>query len=114
MEQKSIKLEPESRSFVDYVNQLGGVDLTKSVEYLRETSEKSAQRLAGDYVFTGVKIEQNIPASENGVAYTIPVTILKPRLDKEHWQNVMVYFHGGGWVWSSRATHMKLCEMIAE
>lgn len=114
MAQDSIKLEPESRSFVDYINQLGGIDLSKSVEYLREINEKGALNLKGDYAFTGVKLDQDIPASDNGVAYTVPVTILKPRLEKGRWQNIMVYFHGGGWVFCSRATHMRLCEMIAE
>ena len=109
-----VELEGESKSFVDYVNKVGALDLSLPLEAIRELNELTAERLKGDFIFLGSREEKVVAAKDGDVSYKIPVTILKPPLESDScWKNIMVYFHGGGWTWSSRNTHMKLCEMIA-
>ena len=111
MSDNSVKLQLESEL---YVSQAGLIDLSLPVDTIRQLNEQTHEKFKGDYVFNGSKEEKILPAVDNGANYELPVTILRPKLESEaSWNNIMVYFHGGGWTWGSRHTHMKFCEMIA-
>ena len=79
---------------------------------LRANSNRCDAELKGDFVFPGTAEEKMISSVDGDVEYLIPVTILRPQGGV--WKNIMIYFHGGGWTWGSRKSHMKLCEMISQ
>jgi len=85
---KDVELTAESQSYIDYTNQLKPLNLGQPLDAIRAANEEVAAKHRGDYVFNGTKEES-------------------PKC-------IVIYFHGGGWVWSSRTTHMKLCEMISQ
>ena len=109
------ELEPESQSYIDLSKESGPIDLTLPVEQIREITGKVCEKLKGDFEFTGTRDDREVSAIDaNGVSYDIPVTVLKGELESgSEWGNIMVYFHGGGWTWGSRQSHMAFCEMIA-
>lgn len=107
-------LSDESAAFMDIFNKVGGVDLTLPLDKIREITEEMNPMLKGDFVYEGTSEEKKIPSVDNGVEYTVPVTILRPKSESGVWTNVMLFFHGGGWVWGSRKSHMRICEMISQ
>ena len=114
MSADEVKLGPESKAFVDQVKKVGPIDLSLPVDSIRQLNEQTSERFKGNYVFNGSKEDQLLPAVDNGDSYELPVTILRPKVESEaSWNNIMVYFHGGGWTRGSRNTHMKFCEMMA-
>lgn len=115
MAYKPVKLEPESQSYLDIAKQAGPLDLSLSLDVIRHLNELTAQRLKGDWLFPGTSEEVIISAEDRGTSYNVPLTILRPSAQSgESCSNVLIYFHGGGWTWGSRATLMKFCEMISE
>lgn len=107
---KDVELTAESQSYIDYTNQLKPLNLGQPLDAIRAANEEVAAKHRGDYVFNGTKEEVLV----SGEQYQVPVTILRPQGTNESPKCIVIYFHGGGWVWSSRTTHMKLCEMISQ
>lgn len=103
---------------LSYLEQVTPGDLTQSIESLRQHADDLSEKFRGDLVFSGSSVDIDIPcggADGDPAVYTVPATILKPsnsEADKT-WNNIIVYFHGGGWVWGSRKSHMQFCEAIA-
>ena len=106
------KLNKESQARLDVVNAAGKLDLSVPLRELRANSNRCDAELKGDFVFPGTAEEKMISSVDGDVEYLIPVTILRPQGGV--WKNIMIYFHGGGWTWGSRKSHMKLCEMISQ
>ncbi|XP_067950300.1 ethyl acetate hydrolase-like [Watersipora subatra] len=108
------ELVGESRSYVEHVNNVGALDMSQPIQALRELSERTAQMYKGDFEFVGTAEEKLVPVKVDSASHQVPVTVLRPERESgDKLNKVLVYFHGGGWVWSSRNTHMKFCEMIA-
>lgn len=107
-------LSEESQMFMNIFNAVGPMDLTLPIEQLRTMYEAGTPSLLGDYKYGGVLKEQTVPAVEDGVPYDIPITILQPQSASGVWNNIMIFFHGGGWVMGSRQSHMRICEMISQ
>lgn len=99
------KLTEESKSYFALLDPL---DLEGTLmKDLRQRAEDTAEKFRGDLVYAGTREETNIAEDE----LSVPVTVLKPNTLCE---NIMVYFHGGGWTWCSRKTHLSTCEMISQ
>lgn len=107
-------LSEESQAAMDIFNKYkGGANfLSRPLSALRQIGDATDPPDAFDY--EGSREEKTVPSSDEGVDYSIPVTILKPNSDSEVWYNIMIFFHGGGWVWSSRKSHMRICEIISQ
>lgn len=111
----SAPLNDEARAMLERVARVGYVDLSIPLSEIRQARDHCDPELKGDFVYDGSREEKQVPSEDSGVTYTVPVTILKPsRGGSLTWNNIMVYFHGGGWVWGSRKSHMKICEIISE
>ncbi|MEM9768150.1 MAG: alpha/beta hydrolase [Cyanobacteria bacterium P01_D01_bin.71] len=82
---------------------------------LPDIERRNADRLEGilAWVFLGPKL--SLPSVVNqtltGRHGPIPVQLYYPRLDADI--PLIVFFHGGGWVTGSLATHDRLCRQIA-
>ncbi|XP_067950310.1 uncharacterized protein [Watersipora subatra] len=108
------ELKGESKQFIAYLNTVGELDMSQPVETLREINEHGAQQLKGDFKFIGSTEERLIPAKNGKTSHKVPVTILRPNNNLQtSWNKIFIFFHGGGFIWGSRETHMKFCEMIA-
>lgn len=110
---EDLKLDSESRPFVEYMNRIGPLDTTNSLEVIRQYNEIAAQKLKGKFVFKGITEEKDIPSIDNGAEYKVPVTVLKPEGTVQPWKYILIFFHGGGFTFGSRNTHMKFCEMVS-
>lgn len=104
------ELEPESRLQLELLDKVNEFDTNMPLKSIRKSIELASFKFRGDFTFNGSKEEHIIPSPGHG----IPVTVLQPKPSHEHhaMKNVMVYFHGGGWTWGSRKTHMAFCEMV--
>ena len=103
------KLSEESSSYLQLLESGPKLDLEVTpVKDLRERAEGLAQRFKGEFLYQGAREDASIPGDKSDVL----ATILKP--NSETCRTVMVYFHGGGWCWSSRQTHMTSCEIISQ
>ena len=108
------ELKGESKQFIAYLNTVGELDMSQPVETLREINERGAQQLKGDFKFIGSTEERLIPAKNGKTSHKVPITILRPNNNHQaSWNKIFIFFHGGGFIWGSRETHMKFCEMIA-
>ena len=107
-------LSEESQAFMNIFNAVGPMDLTLPIEQLRAVYEAGNPMLIGDFDFKGKSTEKMVPALDKGESYKVPVTILHPSSDSGSWGNIMVFFHGGGFVMGSRKSHMRICEIIAQ
>lgn len=108
------KLTEESRARVEAVNNGGGINLSLTVQEMRDVANHYDSELKGDFIFSGVSEEKFISAIDKGIEYSVPFTILRPVKRSNSWNNIMVYFHGGGWVRGSRKSHMRVCEIISQ
>lgn len=104
------QLDSESQIQLEMLDNIDLLDTSKPLKYLRESIEFASYTFRGKFKFDGTKEEQQIPCS----GYSIPITVLRPNGADGEWNNIMIYFHGGGWVWGSRETHMAFCEMICQ
>lgn len=75
---------------------------------LRKKADDVAKRFRGDVSYTGTKEDRIITEDK----LSVPVTVLKPATTS--CSNAMVYYHGGGWTWGSRRSHMSTCELISQ
>jgi len=81
-----------------------------SVRYLRKMLDEFAGLLNDDLPEVGA-FHQNVPFREiDDVKLTFDVTVPKG----EGPYPVLIYFHGGAWIWGSPATHRKLTHRLAE
>lgn len=108
---KSI-LDDESRTHIELIEAVGPLDLTLPVHVIRNAIEMASTRFRGEYNFVGAKTDLSIPGADG--KDSIPCTVLKPDCQRASWSHVMVYFHGGGWVWGSRNTHIAFCERVCQ
>jgi len=107
----SVQLHPESASFLEMVKVAGPIDVDNlTVEEVRAVVEAGAMKLRGDYDFHGLSEDLLVDGVQN---HTIPITVMRSA-GRTSWDNVMIFFHGGGWVWGNRNTHNRTCEMIAQ
>ena len=91
---------------------VGELDLSLPLDEIRALADRHDPKVRGKFVYPGTSEERNVPSVDNGIQYEVPVTVLRPEGDG--WKNVMVYFHGGGFVRGSRKSHMAICELISQ
>lgn len=108
-----IKLDSESEPFIEYLKKVGPVDITQPLDTIRLYNEIGAEKLKGKFPFRGTKEEAFISSVDNFTQYDIPVTVLKPPQHKIC-KHIVIFFHGGGFTFGSRNTHMKFTEMICQ
>lgn len=108
-------LESESKAFMDLANALGPLDLTQTVEQIRGLMEATSQSMAGEFEFQGTKEDITVTYTDSkNVQQNVPLTVLRSKREDNTWNNILVYYHGGGFVWGSRNTHMRFCEMLSQ
>lgn len=105
------ELDQESQVQLDMLDKAGALDASMPIDFVRGVTELAAIKYRGDFDFTGTKEELEVSSSDNSA---IPITVLRPSPSHQDgaWSNIMVFFHGGGFVYGSRETHMAFCEMI--
>jgi len=101
-----VALDPQARSFLDRVKELGVPGLGElPPEEARATQDAAAQAVFGPLVEVPCE-DRTIP----GPAGAIPVRVYRPGDEPAP---VLVYFHGGGWVLGSLNTHHGVCATLA-
>lgn len=100
-------LDPQARAVLDQIAALGGQPLSAMpVPEARQAMEMLAQ-MRGAEVPVASAVDRAIP----GPAGTIPVRVYTPNGSAPF--PLLVYFHGGGWVLGSLATHDGICRDLA-
>ena len=100
-------LDPQAKAFLDQIIAIGGPSLTAvPVDEARKMMEMlSAMR--GAEVPVASAVDRTIP----GPAGPIPVRVYTPNGSGPF--PLLVWFHGGGWVLGSLATHDGICRSLA-
>ena len=100
-------LDPQAKAFLDQIVAIGGPSLTAvPVDEARKMMEMlSAMR--GAEVPVASAVDRTIP----GPAGPIPVRVYTPNGSGPF--PLLVWFHGGGWVLGSLATHDGICRSLA-
>lgn len=94
----------------DFLAQLFGARMPESVAEMRSFLDQFTGMMNGDLPEVGA-FHEAVPIHQaEGVRVTADVTV--PKGSGPH--PVLVYFHGGGWVCGSPATHRKLTHRFAE
>jgi acetyl esterase/lipase len=100
-------LDPQAKAFLEQIAALGGQPLSAMpVAEARQTMEMLATMRAADAPVAAV-VDRTVP----GPAGAIPVRIYRPNGTAPF--PLLVYFHGGGWVLGSIATHDGICRSLA-
>lgn len=102
-------LDPQVREFLDQVAAMGGPHLHEvSVADARQMIELLSQMTGGAPEPVANVEDRTVPGPEGPLA----VRLYRPRADTGC--PLLVYFHGGGWVIGSLATHDGLCRALAD
>ncbi|KAK7103850.1 hypothetical protein V1264_018666 [Littorina saxatilis] len=100
---------------LSYFRRLQGIEVKPygaiSPEEIRAHSLRRSEVFAGLADFEGSEREFLVP-SESGNQAGVPISVYKPS-DCSRVPAILVYFHGGGLVASSRITHSTLLKIIA-
>ncbi|XP_005113513.1 hormone-sensitive lipase-like [Aplysia californica] len=105
------KIHPDTYNHFRRVQELGFKPFHEiSLEEARKQTEIAGIAFGGKIDFSGTDREIIVPSphSENG----IPVSVYKPASCPER-PAILVYFHGGGFIASSRRTHEAVLKIIA-
>ena len=104
----AMPLDPQARAFLDQVAAMGGPQLHEMpVADARQMMELLSQ-------MTGGPIEEVASIEDRTIAgpgADIPIRVYRPRPGGS--SPLLVYFHGGGWVIGSLASHDGLCRALA-
>lgn len=105
-----MKIDPQAQLVLDIAKEKGLPSLDQlSPNDAKAAYEARAQALAGDEIPVGM-VED---ISADGSLGAIPLRIYRPQNQRENCP-VLVYYHGGGWVVGSPASHDKLCRAICD
>lgn len=100
-------LDPHAKQFLDQIAALGGQPLSSMpVPEARQAMEMLAGMRAGEEAVASVA-DRRLP----GPAGDIPVRVYTPAGNGP--LPLLIYFHGGGWVLGSLATHDGVCRALA-
>jgi acetyl esterase len=105
--EKAMALDPQARALLDQFARSGVKPLDQlSVQEARE------QMLVGScFLGPGDPVQAVENHQAPGPAGPVPVRLYRPCAD--HGLPLLVYFHGGGWMMGSIATHDALCRNLA-
>lgn len=105
----NMTMDPTTREFLEYLNAQGDADFNKlSLEEARDGLSK----LQGGPVWRpSADIEDHtLPV---GPTHTVSIRIVRP-IGHTEALPVVMYFHGGGWVFGDRDTHDRLVRELAD
>src|SRR6478736_4860182 len=100
-------LDPQAKVVIDMIESLG------VAEFTADTDPNAVRALMNAAVMpSGIELASVTDREIPGPAGPIPVRVYRPAGDAP--KPVIVYFHGGGWVLGSLATHDGTCRRLAD
>jgi acetyl esterase len=103
-------LDPHAKKLLEMLNAAGAADLSRTTpEEMREGFERLAEMVGVNGVAVDAAEDRDIP----GPAGAIPIRVYAPKGSGGATLRGLIYFHGGGGVFGSIASHDSLCRLLA-
>lgn len=97
----------------DFFNRMGPNDLPKLGKMSLNDARNAYRQMGEDLGGKSVSIEQVEDLHAKGPAGLISIRIYRPEIDHSGAIPVIVYLHGGGWMWGDLDSHDKICRRLA-
>jgi acetyl esterase len=103
-------LDPHAKKLLEMLNAVGAADVSRTAP---EEMRKGFERLAGMVGVDGVAVDAAEDRRLPGPGGPIPVRVYAPKGSGAATLPGLIYFHGGGGVFGSIASHDSLCRVLA-
>jgi acetyl esterase len=103
-------LDPHAKKLLEMLNAAGAADLSRIAP---EEMRKDFERLAAMVGVNGVAVEAAEDRAIPGPGGPIPIRVYTPKASRGATLPGLIYFHGGGCVFGSIASHDSFCRLLA-
>src|SRR5262245_19834639 len=105
-----MSLDPHAKKLLDTLNAAGAADMSRvAPRDMRENFERFARMVGMNGVAVDAADDRELP----GPGGPIPVRVYAPKGSGDATLPALIYFHGGGGVFGSIASHDSLCRVVA-